>query len=101
MAVVLADFVSWANVSNNTSAAQAFDAASAMIAEISLEAYKEIPEVEQDRWILELAHTLYKRKDSPGAASQGVEFGTGQPVMGPRDPLTQLWPSIGRYVLQF
>lgn len=101
MSVVLADFMTWAGVSNTDVSERAFDAASAMINEALVGAYREVPEIVKDQLILEVAHTLYKRKDSPGAASQGVEYGTGQPVMGPRDPLQQVMPTIRRYVLPF
>lgn len=99
MAVTAEDFVSWASISNNDAAQRAFDTAVALVDEKLVNAYRPVPEAVQDQCVLEVAHNIYKRKDSPSGSSQGIEFGTGQAVMGPRDPLTTIWPTLRKYVL--
>lgn len=51
--------------------------------------------------IIEVANEEYRRLDSPSGSSQYAEFTTGQPVRAPRDPLTQTWPKLRRYVAPF
>lgn len=65
------------------------------------EAWRPCPEPTRDRMVREVAHELFKRRDSPTGASQYADFGTGQPVSGPRDPLTRVWPTLRRYVSPF
>jgi hypothetical protein len=101
MAVTVEDFVSYANVSDDAIAESAFNVAEVMVDEKLVQAYREVPELVRDRIVLEVAHTLYKRKDSPSGSSQGVDFSSGQPVMGPRDPFAQVWPIIRSYVTPF
>lgn len=63
--------------------------------------FRPVPEEVRDRLVLEVGHAYYKRSDSPTGSSQGVDFSTGQAVLGPRDPLAQVWPIIRRYTLPF
>lgn len=70
----------------------------AMIDDVLTEAWRPVPETVRDRLVKEVGHELYRRRDSPTGASQYADFSTGQPVRGPRDPLTQVWPIIRRYV---
>ena len=70
--------------------------------ELALErAFRPVPTEVRDRLVLEVGHAYYRRSDSPTGSSQGVDFGTGQPVPGPRDPLAQVWPIVRRYTLPF
>lgn len=63
--------------------------------------FRPVPESKIDRLVLEVGHAYYKRNDSPTGSSQGVDFSSGQPVAGPRDPLAQVWPILRRYTLPF
>lgn len=65
------------------------------------EAHRPCPEATRDRMVMELTHELFKRRDSPTGASQYADFSTGQPVAGPRDPLTRIYPTLYRYVTRF
>lgn len=60
-----------------------------------------IPESVRGQITLEVAHEIYKRADSTSGGSASVDYGTGQAVLGPRDPLTRVWPMIRRYVMPF
>lgn len=76
-------------------------AAEAMVTDVLQDAFRPVPESIRDRLVKEVGHELYRRRDSPTGSSQFADFTTGQPVRGPRDPLTQVWPTIRRYVAPF
>lgn len=64
-------------------------------------AWRQPTEAERDGLVLEVGHELFKRRDSPSGSSQYADYSTGQPVAGPRDPLTPVWPMLRRFVTSF
>jgi len=65
-------------------------------------AFRPVPEVIEERLVLEVGNELYKRKNASGANSQFAAYdGGATPVRSPRDPLAQVRPIIGMYVTRF
>lgn len=64
-------------------------------------AFRPVPPATRTRLELEVGHAYYKRQDSPSGNSQSVDFSSGLPVAGPRDPLAQVMPIIRRFILPF
>ena len=85
----------------NADVERSLGVAEVLVADAFAEAYKTVPEAVHNQVVLEVGFALLKRSDSPSGGSQGVEYGTGQAVQGPKDPMTQVWPIIRRYVLPF
>lgn len=107
MAVSLEQFKSFCGVKDQNADSKVPALTAALETSIDLldavlsNAYREIPESVRDRLVLEVGQEFYKRQDSPTGNSQTVDFSTGQPVAGPRDPLARVWPIVRRYVLPF
>ncbi|MGD7734132.1 hypothetical protein ACQCX5_14410 [Propionibacteriaceae bacterium G57] len=81
--------------------APALAEAQAILNDVLATPWRPIPADVLDQVTHEVAHEIYRRRDSPSGASQFAEFGTGQAVRAPRDPLAQSWPIIRRYVGAF
>jgi hypothetical protein len=57
-----------------------------------------MPQALFEQAVLEVAHEIHKRKNSPTGQDQFVQYnGGGAPTRGPRDPLTQVYPLLQRY----
>lgn len=112
MAVTIEDLLEYVGVSQDelrnedwaTEFQKAEDAFAVSVIEVDdvlSKAYRPVPATVRDRLVLEVGFAYFKRADSPTGASQGVDYSSGQPVMGPKDPLQLVWPIVRRYVLPF
>lgn len=97
--ITVAEFALYVGADTSDSIGESFDVAVTLVDDVLSSAYRAVPDDVRDRLVLEVGHALLKRKDSPGGSSQGVDFSSGMPVQGPRDPLSQSMPIIRRYVL--
>lgn len=75
--------------------------ASLLVLDTFSNAYRTVSDEVIRQVTLEVGKALYKRRDETSGNSQSVEFGTGAAVQGPKDPFTQVWPLVRRYVLPF
>jgi hypothetical protein len=64
-------------------------------------AYKTVPDSVMAQLLLEVGYAVRKRSTSPSGGGDGVGYGTGQPVQGPKDPLATVWHIIRRYRFVF
>jgi hypothetical protein len=102
MAVTSAQLATYIGADATDEAVQsALTVAVVLVEDVLIEAFRPVPTIVRDRLVLEVGHEVYKRKDSVSGSSQFADYSSGQPVAGPRDPLTRVWPVLRRYVLSF
>lgn len=98
----LAEFVKGDYTAETDAFDRAWAGSLALLQDTLSSAWRACPDDVLINLYLEVGSELYKRQDSPTGSSPYAEFeGSGGPIRSPRDPLTQSWPILRRYVLGF
>lgn len=89
-----------ADSSQVSAAYSALATATVLVDDFLLLAFRVIPQAIYTQVVLDTAHAVWKRKDSPNSMSQYADGG-GMPMRQPNNPLSQSMPLLRRYVAPF
>ena len=99
MAVTAQELADYCGSALNADVQRSLSVAQALVTDAFEQAFRPVPEAVERQVVLEVGQAVHKRGDSPSGSSQSIDYGTGMAVQGAKDPMTQVWPIIRKYVL--